>query len=126
MDEGKDYSLGHMRAKYLDLANMTFIRENTTECAKNLDSFLDTIPPDSEAAKYITKEFDKIELMKRLQTQQLMEEIKTLGELEKTDIKNQGELMINAEALHDKKIICWNAAEKYKLNQDENETDYKP
>jgi len=115
MDEGKDYSLGHMRAKYLDLANMSFVIENTTECARQLDNFIDLIEEDSEAAKELTQKFDEIELNKKLQTQQLMEEIKKMGDLEKTDIKNQGERQLLLEALHDKKIVCWNIAMKYGL-----------
>ena len=115
MEEGKDYSLGHMRAKYLDLANMSFVTENMTECSRQLDNFIDLIKNDSKEAKELTQQFDKVELNRQMHTRQLMEEIKTLGELEKTDIKNQGEQQLIVECLHDKKIICWNIAMKYGL-----------
>ena len=117
MDEGKDYSLGHMRAKYLDLANMSFVIENTTECARQIDNFIDLLDENKypEAAKQLTEEFDRIELNIKIHTQQLLDEIKEMGELEKTDIKNQGEKQILIEGLHDKKIVCWNIAMKHGL-----------
>ena len=115
MNEGKDYSIGHLRAKYLDMANMTFQGDDTTECSRNLDAFLDTIPEDSKAADYIKEHFDRVEMKKRIDMQKLLEEIKELGQLEKVDIKTKGEHMLHAESLHDKKIICWNAAHKYGL-----------
>lgn len=115
MDEGKDYSLGHTRAKYLDLANMSFVTENTNECSRQLDNFIDLIKENTDEAKELTKQFDHIELNKQMHTKQLLEEIKDMGELEKTDIKNQGEKQLLMEALHDKKIVCWNIAMKYGL-----------
>ena len=115
MEEGKDYSLGHMRAKYLDLANMSFVTENTAECSRQLDNFIDLIEEGSDVAKDIAERFDKIELNKQIHTQQLLDEIKDMGELEKTDIKNQGERQLLMESLHDKKIVCWSLAMKYGL-----------
>ena len=41
--------------------------------------------------------------------------MKDKGELEKTDIRNQGEIEIQIEALHDKKTICWVVALKHGL-----------
>ena len=117
MDEGKDYSLGHMRAKYMDLASMSFVIENTTECARQLDNFIDLLDENKypEAAKELTIQFDKIEQNKQMHTHQLLEEIKNMGELEKTDVKNQGEKQLLIECLHDKKIVCYNIAMKYGL-----------
>ena len=125
MNEGKDYSIGHLRAKYLDMANMTFQGDDTTECSRNLDAFLDTIPDDSPAAGYIKEQFDRIELKNRVDMKRLLEEIKELGQLEKADIKTKGEQMLHTESLHDKKIVCWNALYLYKLNQEETIIDYK-
>ena len=115
MNEGKDYSIGHLRAKYLDMANMTFQGDDTTECSRNLDAFLDTIPDDSPAAGYIKEQFDRIELKNHFDMKRLLEEIKELGDIERADIKTKGEQILHTESLHDKKIVCWNAAHKHGL-----------
>lgn len=115
MDEGKDYSIGHMRAKYLDLANMSFVTENTVECSRQLDNFIDLIKEGSKESEELTVQFDNIEINKQKNIKLLLAEIKDLGELEKTDIKNQGERQLLLECLHDKKIVCWNIAMKYGL-----------
>jgi len=115
MEEGKDYSLGHLRAKYLDLANMSFTQGEYLQAEGNIKSFLDTIPQETEAAKQITQDFNIIEIRKQQQKKELYAHIQGKGELEKTDIKNQGNMEIEIEALHDKKVICWNTAMKYGL-----------
>jgi len=124
MDEGKEYiGIGTLRMKYIDIANHA---ENTEELSRSLDKFLDTIPPGSNAAKYIKEQFDKIEIQKNIDIQELIKYIKELGDLEQSDKLLQGKLALNNNSLHDKRIICWNAMIKYKLNLDENENDYKP
>jgi len=115
MEEGKDYSIGHLRAKYLDLANMYFVQGNTRDCAGYIDAFLNTIPDESEAASYIREEFDKVEVIKNNNKKILFDEMKNLGSLEKTDVKIDGDKQINVDNLQDKKVVCWNASAKYGL-----------
>jgi len=115
MEEGKDYSLGHLRAKYLDMANMSFTTQQYLEAEGHIKSFMDTIKEDTEPAKELTKEFDIIEVRKHAQKKELMHHLEDKGELEKTDIKMQGELEIVIEALHDKKIVCWNVSQRHGL-----------
>ena len=105
-----DYSIGHLRMKYLDLANMTFTQQQYILCEGYLTSFMETVDDNSESSKKIKEGFDRIELQRRLALNQLMDHVKDMGELEKTDTKNQGELEITVEGLHDKKTICWTVA----------------
>ena len=55
MDEGKDYSIGHLRAKYLDLANMSFTQGEYLQAEGHIKAYLDTIPDNTEAAQTITR-----------------------------------------------------------------------
>jgi len=112
-----DYSIGHLRIKYLDMANISFAQNtenNSNYIAANghIDSFVDTIKEESKAGKAIKDEFDKITLMKRQVLTNLSESIKDLSYLEKNDIKNRGREEIEINAIHDKKEACWRIAMK--------------
>lgn len=106
----EDYEIGLLRAKYLDLANVTFTQEQYNACEGYIDSFLETIPEGGKPADVIKTEFDKIEHRKNKQRKELNEFLKDKGELERTDIKLQGEKDIVIEGLHDKKTVCWMVA----------------
>jgi len=115
MEEGKDYSLGHKRGKELDMADMCFAQQDTQGCGFHLDNFMDTIPEESEAAKELKHDFDIVEIQLHHNTKLLIEELKDMGDLEKTDVKVKGNQQLLIESLHDKKIICWKVSLKYGL-----------
>jgi len=110
-----DYEIGILRAKYLDLANLSFAGGHYVECEGMIKNFLDTIPDDKKCAEEINVEFDKINERKIKQKDKLKEYLKDKGELEKTDLRNQGESEITIEALHDQKTVCWVIAMKHGL-----------
>lgn len=107
--------IGMLRAKYLDMANMNFATGQYLEAEGDIKAFLDTIKDGTKAAMDIKIEFDKIEQRKHMQRKQLDEHIQGKGELERTDLKNQGRLEIEVDALHDKKVICWYLAQVHGL-----------
>ena len=120
MSEKKNsvYQVGLSRAKYLDIANMSFIQKNYDAAKESLDAFLGTIEENSEPADYITQEFDKIYNIRLQQRQQLEQKINDEGFLEQSIQGNQGFLSIDIEALHSMKAVCWAAASKYGLFYD--------
>lgn len=107
-----DYSIGHLRIKYLDLANVSFAQNNYIGANGYVDSFLDTIKEETKSGQVIKEEFDKITLMKRQRLDSLVESIKDLGYLEKKDVKNSGKEEIEINTIHDKKEVCWRVAMK--------------
>jgi len=116
METKKEHSIGFTRMKYLDLANITFASQDFEICNQYINAFLETINEDSKSGKEITKQFDIIEQHKKEQLKQLSEYIsgnenyKGLGELEKTDTKNEGEKSIYVDVLHSRKTVCWTVA----------------
>lgn len=114
-EQKMDYNIGHIRMKYLDMANMSFTQGNYKECEGFITAFLETIKDDGAEADMIRKNFDSIERIKRERKRDLSEHIKDLGELERVDTKAQGELEITIESLLDRKTICWNVAMKQGL-----------
>ena len=104
---GMDYSIGHVRMKYLDLANIHFTQGNWGGCRRDLENFLDTVDADSKSGKDIEKDFDKAHNNKDKVEKAIEKQVENLGYLERKDFEDnaRGELEINI--LHDKKEICW-------------------
>jgi len=104
---GGDYSIGHLRMKYLDLANISFAQGNFIGCKGYIDDFIDTIDGSKEAGKIISDEFDKVFTRKKLQEQELERTVKDMGYLEKKDFEDNGKRELEVNAIHDMKEICW-------------------
>lgn len=102
-----DYSIGHIRMKYLDLANLSFAQGNYSQCKGYIDSFIDTIDEDSVCGKSIKKEFDNAYSHRASIAYQLEQEVKNMGYLEKQDYESVAKSEINIDSLHDLKAICW-------------------
>jgi len=109
------YSIGLNRAKYLDLANLNFIKDNYDGVKESINAFLDTIEEDSPAGKYITDKFDEIYNVRMKQRAELEHTISDAGFLEQSMTGNQGFFHIDIEALHSMKSICWSASHKFGL-----------
>lgn len=112
------FQVGLNRAKYLDIANMSFIQENYDGAKESINAFLDTIDENSPVAQEITKQFDGIYNTRIIQRSRLEKEIKGNGFLEQSMQGNQGFFRIDIEALHSMKAICWAIAQKYGLFYD--------
>jgi len=112
------YSTGHIRIKYLDLANMAFAQNNYVMANNYIKNFLDTIKDDTPAAEYIRKEFDKIALQKKKNLDELLKTTDKLGYLEQKDILDEGKTNIEVNSIHDRKEICWTIALKEGLFYD--------
>jgi len=101
------YSIGHLRIKYLDLANIAFAQGNFIGCKGYIDDFLDTVDGENEAGKTISEEFDKIFEHKKQQEIEIEKTIKNMGYLERKDFEDGGKQEIEVNAIHDMKEICW-------------------
>jgi len=112
MVESGGYTVGHLRMKYLDLANMSFAQNNYIAADGYIKNFLDTIKDDSKAADLIKKEFDKIILQKRKSIEELIKSTESLGYLEQKDILDEGKTNIEVNCIHDKKVVCWKVAQE--------------
>ncbi len=112
------FQIGLNRAKYLDIANMSFIQKNYDGVKESLNAFLDTIDENSDVAKEITEKFDEIYNARINQRIQLEENIKNNGFLEQSIQGNQGFSNIDIETLHSMKALCWAIAQKYGLFYD--------
>jgi len=112
------FQVGLNRAKYLDIANMSFIQKNYDGAKEAIDAFLGTIEDTSEPAIFITNKFDEIYKTRMMQRTTLEKKIASEGFLEQSIQGNQGFLNIDIEALHSMKAICWAAAQKYGLFYD--------
>lgn len=104
---GMDYSIGHVRIKYLDLANLSFAQGNYTICKGYIDDFIDTINVDSESGKNIKSEFDKVYQHKDKVIEAIDEQISTLGFLERKDFEDKAKSDVEINTIHDLKEICW-------------------
>jgi len=102
-----DFSIGHIRMKYLDLANLSFAQGNYSQCKGYIDSFVDTLDEDSVGGQAIKKEFDKIFANRDKLADQLEQEIKKLGYLERQDYETAAKSEVNIDSLHDLKAVCW-------------------
>jgi len=106
----ENYSTGHIRRKYLDLANMSFAQNNFIAAKRYIDSFLDTIPENNKASDDIKKEFDKVILIKNQRITEIKKDAENLGYLEKKDFENNGREEAEINVIHDMKEICWRVA----------------
>jgi len=109
---GMDYSIGHIRIKYLDLANMSFANGNYLQAKGYIDNFLDTVKEDSTSGKEIRDEFDKLFDNKQKIEESITEKTKTLGYLERKDFEDSAKTEIEVNNIHDIKEICWRIALK--------------
>jgi hypothetical protein len=107
MGEGMDYSIGHLRLKYLDSANVTFAQSNFIQSEGYIKAFIDTIPEKTKAYMDLRIELDQINTRRKKQLEQLQTHLKTLGYLESKDTENRGREEIEINAIHDKKVACW-------------------
>ena len=105
-----DYSIGHLRSKYLDLASISFAQEKYTIAKGYIDAFLETIDETKPAGKTIKKEFDIIHTRKKQQLKELESSVENMGYLEQRDITNEGHESIEINSIHDMKMICWKVA----------------
>lgn len=109
---GMNYSVGHARIKYLDLANMSFAQGNYIQCKGYVDNFLDTVDKESESGKTLKKEFDKIYANKKKVEDAIDEQVKKLGYLEKKDFEDGAKAENEINTIHDLKETCWRIALK--------------
>jgi len=117
VDDGKSYSIGHLRMKYLNEADNVYAMggmENILRCKRIIDNFLGTIKEDSDAAEQIQKRFDEINSLKRNLVNSLDSNTKNIGYLERKDADAERD-MIEVNSIHDMKVACWIVALKYKL-----------
>ena len=106
-DSKMDYSIGHLRMKYLHSANETFAQGNYVQTDGYLKAFTDTIPDVHPCADMIKEEYDNIMLRRKAQMQELQDQIKNMGYLESKDTENRGREEIEINTIHDKKVVCW-------------------
>jgi len=102
-----DYSIGHLRMKYLDLANIKFAQGDFISCKGFINNFLDTVKDESPAGISIKIEFDKINNMIKQQIRDMEIGMGNLGWLEKRDYETKGREEIEINKIHDMKEICW-------------------
>ena len=102
--------MGQERWKYLDMANMSFAAGDPIACEKYLDAFLETIDENSDAAKKITIEYNRIESERLKKHNDLDSQTKELGYLELQDYQNRGKQQIEVDAILEKKTVCWTVA----------------
>ena len=110
-----DYSIGHLRIKYLDLANISFAQNSYIIAKGYIEDFLDTIDKDTSEGKEIKTEFDVIHTRKKNQLKELEKSVENMGYLEQKDISNDGRESIEINAIHDMKEVCWRIALKGRL-----------
>ena len=107
---GLDYSIGHTRMKYLDLANIHFTQSNFVACKRDIENFLDTVKEDSDYGKEIKKEFDKVFSNKKKIEDAIDKQITNLGYLERRDFEDGAKSELEVNTIHDMKEICWRIA----------------
>ena len=117
-EESSGYTTGHVRRKYLDLANMYYAQGSYPIAERFVNDFIGTIPEDKPAAKKIRDEFNKIAAKKRKEIGELERYVESLGYLEKKDVMTDGRSNIEINAIHDKMVASWIIAEKESLFND--------
>jgi len=110
MAEQMDYKIGHLRIKYLDMANIGFAQQQYTNAEGFINDFVDTIDEKSKSGNEIKTEFDRCVDRRNKQLNKLKEKIQGLGYLEQKDIDTQEREQIEINFIHDKKEICWRIA----------------
>jgi len=120
VDKGESggYSIGHLRIKYLDLANMSFAQGNYSAAHGYIDDFLDSVDDSSVAGKIIKEEFDSINIRKKSQIDELHKVSDSLRYLEQKDTVDPQRESIEINALHDMKEVCWRVGLKEGLFYD--------
>lgn len=118
MADNLDYSIGHLRMKYLHSANEAFAQGNYIQSDGYIKAFIDTVAEDTDAAISLRIELDAINTRRKQQLEQLKEHIKTLGYLESKDTENRGREEIELNCIHDKKVACWRISLKEGLFYD--------
>jgi len=108
--EQTDYKIGHLRIKYLDMANISFAQQQYSISSGFVEDFIGTIDEKSTAGIEIKNEFDKCVERKADQIKKLKDKVANLGYLEKRDIENKEREQIEINNIHDKKEICWRIA----------------
>jgi len=109
---GSDYSIGHIRIKYMDMANMSFAAGQYVQCKGYIDSFLDTVKDDSGSGKLLKKEFDNIYSRRNQLLDKIGKEIEDMGYLEKKDFEDAAKSELEVNTIHDIKETCWRIALK--------------
>ena len=104
--------IGFERWKYLDYAGMAFAEQNWTATTGYLKLFLDTIKEDTEEAKLLTAEFDRIESEKHKQIEEMKKNMEHIGWLEKGDLEKSVREQIEMDTLHDRITACWTVSMK--------------
>ena len=107
--------MGQERWKYLDMASLSFAAGEYLNTKGYIEAFLETIEENSKAAIEITELFDAIETERTKARQDLADQKKEWGELEKADIGNKAILQIEINAIYEKKAACWTTALKHGL-----------
>jgi len=115
---GTSYSIGHLRIKYLDLANMSFAQNDFVTCKGYIDDFMDTVDAESDSGKMLKEEFDKIYASKKTMDIELDKNITDLGYFEQKDAEEDGRRNIEINSLHDIKETCWRVSLKHGLFYD--------
>jgi flagellar biosynthesis chaperone FliJ len=118
MDDKTGYSIGHLRMKYLDLANTTFTTGLLVACEGHINNFLSTVDADSEAGKKLTEELNKIPGIRKKMIDELKERAEHQDPLTKKDLEQRGMDDIEANVLLDKKEVCWRISMKMGLFYD--------
>jgi len=104
---GMEYSIGHTRYKYLDLANMSFAGGNYVQCKAYIENFLDTIDENKESGKELKKEFDRIYVNRENIQRGIEKKISGMGFLEKKDYEDNAKAELEINTIHDLKAVCW-------------------
>jgi hypothetical protein len=101
---------------------MSFAQGHYTQCKGYIDDFLDTIKEETESAKTIKTEFDKIYQNQKKLEDAIEQQAKNLGYLERKDFEDTAKTELGANTIHDLKEICWRISLKYKLFEDDEAT----
>ena len=112
------YSTGHLRRKYLDMANMSFAQSKYITSKQYILSFVDTVKEGSKASDEIKAEFDKAVKIKNDRIDEIKKEASTLGYLERNDFEKDAKMEAEVNAVHDMKEICWCIADRNGLFND--------
>lgn len=102
--------MGQERWKYLDMANMSFAAGDYTSTDGYVKAFLETIKDDSDEAREIKIEFDRIDRERKNRIDELTTKTEHLGYLEQKDVRNTGREQIEIDAVYSRKTVCWTMA----------------
>jgi len=103
----KEFSIGIKRFKDLDEATANLAQGNEQASKGFINSFIGTIDGNSNAAKILKEEFDKIHGRRKDEHRDLDKRIEDIGFLEQSVGSRQGHIIINTLALQDIIETCW-------------------